>query len=340
MNSCIGFAAYRLPGQEEPQLIIQEHGECVMSKDGLSALEDGFVMLPFCEGADKPSLCIHEDRRLHGIDDVCDYLKNSDYDIKGINHCTRTDYHNAFNKFINALNANEYEKLVLSSTRLFLTSYAPWEIFRTACSIYPQLMVYMCYTQAFGLWIGCTPEIILDGCGNKFHTIALAGTQTILPGGIIRKWNDKNVREQELVKTYISETITPFSSVLDISSPYSFRAGGLAHIRTDFFFELKDGVKVTTVLQAIHPTPAVCGLPQKEAYRFICENEEHDRRYYAGIVGPVRNKEIHLYVNLRCAELFKHAARVYVGGGLLRESEEASEYDELKAKMKTIKSLL
>jgi isochorismate synthase len=340
MSSCIGFAAYRLPGTEAPQLMIQEHGNVMMPNDGLSIQSDGFTMIPFCEDHDKPSIFIKEDKHIHGMNEICLYLNSIDFDIQTITYSGRNNYHDAFNKFINVLDKNEYKKLVLSCSKIFLTSYTPAELFKTACTKYPHLMVYLCYTQESGLWLGCTPEIILDGCGNLFHTIALAGTQTLLEGDMIRKWDDKNILEQKLVTDYIRDIITEYSNTLNISSPYTHRAGQLAHLRTDFFFDLKDSVNIMAVLQALHPTPAVCGLPKKQAYQFINENEGYDRRYYAGVVGPIKNKEIHLYVNLRCAEIFKNATRLYVGSGLLPESYEISEYEEVKEKMKTIKSIL
>src|SRR5574344_1776334 len=168
----------------------------------------------------------------------------------------------------------------------------------------------------------------------------VSGTRTIFDGDKIRKWDEKNIREQKLVTDYIRDILSEYSNRLDISSPYTYRAGQLAHLRTDFFFDLKDSANIMTALQALHPTPAVCGLPKNKAYRFIQENEGHDRKYYAGIVGPVENEELHLYVNLRCAQLFGNAIRLYVGSGLILESDEVSEYEEIKEKMKTIKSLL
>lgn len=340
MNSCVGFAAYRLPGKDEPQLIMQEHGELRMSEDGLNLHRSGFALIPFCENHDKPSIFIKSDKRLCGMKGVRQFLNGYEYKLEQITYSKYEYYHESFNKFIKAINNKEYEKLVLSCSKIFLTSSTPAELFETACMRYPHLMVYLCYTPKTGLWMGCTPEIILDGTGNMFHTIALAGTRTIFDGDKIRKWDEKNIREQKLVTDYIRDILSEYSNRLDISSPYTYRAGQLAHLRTDFFFDLKDSANIMTALQALHPTPAVCGLPKNKAYRFIQENEGHDRKYYAGIVGPVENEELHLYVNLRCAQLFGNAIRLYVGSGLILESDEVSEYEEIKEKMKTIKSLL
>ena len=55
--------------------------------------------------------------------------------------------------------------------------------------------------------------------------------------------------------------------------PYSARAGEVSHLKSDFFFSLPNPEKLGDVLQLLHPTPAVCGLPKEEAYHFIIENE-------------------------------------------------------------------
>lgn len=55
------------------------------------------------------------------------------------------------------------------------------------------------------------------------------------------------------------------------------------------------------MLQELHPTPAVCGLPKEEAYQFILQTEPHDRLFYSGIIGWIDPQgDTTLYVNLRC----------------------------------------
>ena len=57
------------------------------------------------------------------------------------------------------------------------------------------------------------------------------------------------------------------------SGPYPAYAGALSHLKTSFHFTLRDNRKLGSLLKVLHPTPAVCGLPKEEAYRFILENE-------------------------------------------------------------------
>ena len=62
-----------------------------------------------------------------------------------------------------------------------------------------------------------------------------------------------------------------------------------------------DGCGIGELVEALHPTPAVCGLPKQEAIDFITANESIDRKYYSGYCGPwnVGGKTA-LFVSLRC----------------------------------------
>ena len=104
--------------------------------------------------------------------------------------------------------------------------------------------------------------------------------------------------------------------------PYTARAGQLVHLKTDFYFLLKNTDHIGDLLQELHPTPAVCGLPKEEAFRFIPDNEGYDRSYYSGFTGWLDTEgHTDIYVNLRCMEI-------------------ESEWTETGDKMNTMRSIL
>ena len=115
----------------------------------------------------------------------------------------------------------------------------------------------------------------------------------------------------------------------------------IGHLKTDFRFSLKDNKGLGDLLKVLHPTPAVCGLPKEEAYRFILQNEGYDRRYYSGFIGwldPEGRTDI--YVNLRCMHIEDEQLTLYAGGGLLASSELNDEWLETEKKLQTIKRLI
>lgn len=113
-------------------------------------------------------------------------------------------------------------------------------------------------------------------------------------------------------------------------------------MRTGFIFRLDDIDELGDVLDALFPTPAICGIPKEEARQFILDNESIDRKYYSGFVGPlVPSGETHLYVSLRCMNIHPGGKfDLYAGGGLLKESEMQKEWDETEAKLQTMKKVL
>ena len=104
---------------------------------------------------------------------------------------------------------------------------------------------------------------------------------------------------------------------------------------------LKSFNDYNSVIKLIHPTPAVCGIPLDVSKEFISLNESYDRSYYTGYLGIIspKKKSVKLYVNLRCAEVFDSFIKIYVGGGITKESNPANEFDETIAKSHIMKNV-
>ena len=154
-------------------------------------------------------------------------------------------------------------------------------------------------------------------------------------------WSRKNREEQAYVADYIRRILQRYAEALTECAPYTARAGQVVHLKTDFGFRLPSTHCLGDLLHELHPTPAVCGLPKEDAFRFIPLNEGYERSYYSGFVGMLDpGGETHLYVNLRCMALGTGAATLYAGGGILASSDAASEWDETAEKMKTMQSII
>ena len=221
----------------------------------------------------------------------------------------------------------------------------PMELFYRACALYPRLFIALVDTPKSGCWLTATPEILLEGQGSDWRTIALAGTMKLegdqLNGeGESLTWSTKNIQEQRIVATYITECLEQFTSDFREEGPRTVRAANLVHLRSDFTFRLSDHAHIGNLLQALHPTPAVCGLPKREAFQFIVRNEHTPRRYYSGFMGPLGTDETHLYVSLRCMNIDHDTCHLYAGGGLLKDSILEQEWQETEAKLETIRKLL
>ena len=112
----------------------------------------------------------------------------------------------------------------------------------------------------------------MEETDDLWKTIALAGTMKLdinmmsqesndTDSGIMRSseilWSDKNIQEQRIVATYLTECLKNFSDEIIESGPKTTRAGNLIHLRSDFSFSLKKKSVLGDLIEAIHPTPAV-----------------------------------------------------------------------------------
>lgn len=335
------FALFRLPYEKRCTLVVQTTGvpQELMACNELSG-QQAFVMAPFAVSPSHPLLLIRADEvtsdltDLDGLSDLVDT-----HGLTALDKGVHADYHMNFANFHAQLCNHSFQKLVLSrSIELPRTGdETPLQLFQRACERYPRMMICLVYTPQSGLWLAATPEILLAGKDHQWQTIALAGTMKYEEE---LRWSDKNIQEQRYVATYITRQLEQFTHDFTEEGPRTARAGHLAHLRSDFLFSLPDESVVGDLLQALHPTPAVCGLPKQEAFRFIQQNEHHDRSYYSGFMGPLfLNGQTNIFVTLRCMQLFRDGYRLYAGGGLLKDSVEEQEWQETETKLDTIRCL-
>ena len=373
------FALYRLPYQTTQTLMVQHEG---LPRELKSFTElngkNGFVMAPFAVSPDQPMLLI-EPEQITEVDsgqltvDSFSLLQSPEQLATAPANCqlstvnsqitNRARYHIDFSNFHSNLLNGEFQKIVLSRCvqEKRGEEQSPLTLFQKACELYPRMFISLVYTPQSGMWLMATPEILLEGGGNDWHTIALAGTMK-LEGESLSfdsppsqgetrmtdiTWTTKNIQEQRYVATYLMECLEHFSSQITEEGPYTARAANLVHLRSDFNFVMEDTQRIGELIRSLHPTPAVCGLPKQQAFDFIRRNESQSRQYYSGFSGPLNlssdSQEVaqtHLFVSLRCMQILADSYILYAGGGLLKDSVEEQEWEETEAKLETMRLLI
>ena len=193
-----------------------------------------------------------------------------------------------------------------------------------------------------GLWLCASPEMLLRGDGADWQTVALAGTMPRQADGEPSVWSEKNRREHHYVQRFIGELLEqegiPYRA-LDVETTTT---GQLQHLQARFALQLPEGYAPITLAERLHPTPAVCGTPQRVAQHLILEEESAERSYYAGFLGWYEpERRVDLFVQIRCLQLLsKQALRLYAGGGIVRGSSLESEWQEVLHKLSAIHSLI
>ncbi len=344
------FAIWRLPGKESYHFVMQSAGSPRLLHD-IRDLDGrrGFVIAPFHVTNKRPIALIEPD--LFGLPSECltcsrravSNMRPNKIEPLSSEEEEMKRYSNHFARFIDPLQKGDLDKLVLSRGKTISRehSFSPGRAFFAAAKRYVRSYTYLCHTPETGTWMGGTPEILLSGENRQWHTVALAGTQPLHNGNLPTSWNPKNLKEQQLVALYIQRQLSSLGIDSTEEGPYTTRAGEVSHLKSDFFFSLHDTNKLGDLLQMLHPTPAVCGLPKEEAYQFILKNEGYERNYYSGFIGWLDpNGKTDLYVNLRCMSIQEEDLTLYAGGGLLAASRMEEEWQETEFKLDTMRRLL
>jgi isochorismate synthase len=116
------------------------------------------------------------------------------------------------------------------------------------------------------------------------------------------------------------------------------------HLKSDFTVDLK-AINFpqlgSVMLQLLHPTSAVCGMPLEPAIDFLRMHEGYDREFYAGYLGPVNiENDISLFVNLRCMKLLDNKAILFAGAGVTVDSVAEKEWEETEIKFRTLLNVI
>lgn len=244
----------------------------------------------------------------------------------------KTDYLNAFDKALTAIKNKDLSKVILSRIKSIPTRKSALSIFNSLNENYKSTFNYVISSAETGTWIGASPESLLDVKGKEISTMSLAGTKTNE-----QEWTDKEKDEQNYVTQFIlSELKNTFCHDIEHSKPITVNAGPVQHLQTKIKAKLSDKHDWAKLLNALHPTPAVCGIPTQKAKSFISEIENHDRKFYTGYISILTGNSKKFFVNLRCMELFKDEAQLYLGGGLTGQSLADSEWQETERKAQTL----
>lgn len=190
------------------------------------------------------------------------------------------------------------------------------------------------------LWMGATPETLLKQTGaHQWETQSLAGTRQTAEL-LNDPWREKEREEQGMVTRFIVERLHALGARdIEAAAPSERVAGHLSHLCSRIaFHSVKPALEIA---RALHPTPAVAGLPQADALDWIRAHEGYDRGCYTGFLGWTGNTQgTHLFVNLRCMQLDNGNALLYVGGGITAQSDPHAEWEETEHKAETLRSVL
>ena len=336
------FVAYRKPGEQILKVCLQHNQQANVAK---TFNESGFIFAPF-DSSEAPLLLMPDEQLRFSLTSR-PALALTDPAEPVEDPREKRDFEGLVQQAIDQIINGSFRKLVVSRSIALNITQSPIEILELLLSLYPQAFCYLWYHPETGAWMGASPERLLWTSGDFFSTMSLAGTLKYKEGEE-PEWSGKEKKEQELVTHYIQEVLQKFGTQFETAGPRAVRAGNLWHLQTTISGRLAHR-GVSDLLRALHPTPAVCGIPKAESFEFLKKHEGYDRRFYTGYLGELNLEDefseetapvCNIYVNLRCMSFSENCARIYVGGGVTADSVPVDEFRETTYKAATMARLL
>jgi isochorismate synthase len=246
---------------------------------------------------------------------------------------TKEEYLKKLEQVIEVIKENKLPKLVLSRRKICadFSEIDLKESFKNLCTSYPNAFRYL-LIEGENSWMGAFSEVLgkFNKNTHQFETMSLAGT---LP--VAENWSEKEIEEQKPVTSYIQNILKNYSENIKISDTYDHITGNIKHLRTDFKAEIKPE-DLDIIIQELHPTPAVCGIPKDFCRENIQKFEKFPRELYAGYIKIETDEFIQYFVNLRCAKLYKDTVHLFVGGGITAQSIPEKEWIETELKSEAV----
>ncbi|WP_445489314.1 isochorismate synthase [Niallia sp. 03133] len=190
-------------------------------------------------------------------------------------------------------------------------------------------------------FIGASPERLVKKSGNDVYSTCLAGS--IARG--LNKENDtqlgeqlladrKNRTEHQYVVNMIKSAMEQVCRSIEIpSTPKIMKMRDIQHLYTPVKGVLKKSESILSLIQLLHPTPALGGYPKQQAIKKIREEEILDRGLYGAPLGWLDYKgDGEFAVSIRSGLIQNNEASIFAGCGIVASSDAESEYKETAIK--------
>ncbi|WP_028265239.1 isochorismate synthase [Arthrobacter sp. MA-N2] len=262
---------------------------------------------------------------------------------------SETDWKQAVADGVAEIRTGKLEKLVLARdvVATLPDGVNAAQVLRQLASRYRE-----CWTYGVDGLVGATPEMLIQVEGRTAQARVLAGTldrrdaegmagspmeyaERVLAG------SEKQRHEHEIAIQSLTTQLAPFSEAMNAhSEPFILELPNVWHLASDVKAELADieGHVPTclALINALHPTAAVCGTPTLVAGELIRELEHMDRGPYAGPVGwldATGNGEWGIALRGAIIES-PTTVRLYAGCGIVEGSVPEAELAETWAKFR------
>ena len=202
--------------------------------------------------------------------------------------------------------------------------------------------------------IGATPELLVRLSKSLVTSRVLAGTirktgdedKDLALAGSLAK-SSKDLEEHEYAVRSVADALAPYCSSTNVpESPFVLHLANVMHLATDVTGVVNESAShadIFKLIEALHPSAAVCGTPTAAAKKVIDELEGISRGRYAGPVGWIDARgDGEIGIALRCGQFNEdhNLGRIFAGCGIVAGSNPADELAESQAKLIPMRTAL
>lgn len=211
---------------------------------------------------------------------------------------------------------------------------------------YPASYLFI-YRKSNSIFLGASPEKLFVINKKIIETEALAGTvkrgETDSADNQLSEFllNDKKeLAEHNNVVEYILNTISEFADGIQFDKPSIKKLKYVQHLWTPINGTLTGDPTIKSIINRLHPTPAVCGDPKETALDIINNLENYDRGLFTGVLGWYSGDGFGEFaVAIRSALIKNNKVMLFAGCGIVEGSSPEKEFYETELKLKSILSL-
>lgn len=233
----------------------------------------------------------------------------------------------------------ELDKVVLAR-RWTRPSGDPWRLFPLLGARTGRALSFAFEAGDGWVFFAASPERLFRRDKDRLVTEAVAGTRQRTGVDAVDRAaaeellaSDKDRREHAFVRAAIEEALRPLAISVQVGELEIGPAGPVLHLVQRITATLKHGVRDGDLLAALHPTPAVGGVPHDNALALSRAQEPFDRGWYGGPVGVASRDWTEMAVGIRCALWNPAGLHAYAGAGVVAGSDPALEWLEILAKV-------
>ncbi|MEJ9282062.1 MULTISPECIES: isochorismate synthase [Ureibacillus] len=264
--------------------------------------------------------------------------------IHSIHERNKDYYFHAVENVTHLIQKNEADKVVIARSLELDFKDA-----LTSPQIIYQIMNEQPESYLFGLerknllFFGATPERLVKVKNQYAYSACVAGSikrgKTAEEDKLLGEQllsDSKNLKEHQYVVDMIENIFSKHCEEYKVPKrPKLLKIRDIQHLYTPVEGKLFNHATILQLVEHLHPTPALGGVPRNKAMEIIREFEKMNRGLYAGPIGWIdADGNGEFAVAIRSAALIDKKAYLYAGGGIVADSNPMTEYEETLVKFR------